>query len=148
MRQFWRRWLRSPKYGLARGVAVHGSSGFQKDSARLTDLLTDCPKLRAWAQNHEISLNESPDSLTALDRVLDPASKDMRRALANDCGLYLGTVIVRHQPHARWHVWPNGLPVVRLASGQELDTVAAVHDLGHAGQSHLATLYADAARWP
>jgi hypothetical protein len=69
----------------------------------------------------------------------------VRRALDNDCGLYLGTVIVGHQPHARWHVWPNGHPVIRLASGRELDVVAAVHDQAHAAQSRLATLYAAAA---
>ncbi len=30
----WRRWLRSPKHGIARGVAVFGSPGFQKDPGR------------------------------------------------------------------------------------------------------------------
>ncbi len=146
MRQFWRQWPGSPKHGLARGVAVHGSPGCRKDPARLTDLLGDCHTLRAWAQEYEVNLDETPDSLAPLDRALDPAGEDTRQALANDCGLYLGTVIVRHRPSARWHVWPNGHPVVRLASGREIDAVAAVHDPAHAGQSRLATLYAGTAR--
>jgi hypothetical protein len=146
--QFWRPWLQSPKHGLARRVAVYGSSGFQKDSARLADHLADCRKLRAWAQERDVGLDDGPGSLAALDHALDPVSQDARRALDNDCGLYLGTVIVHHQHGAQWHVWPNGHPVVLLASGRVLDVVAAVHDQPHSGQSRLATLYADATRRP
>lgn len=131
---------------MARGIVVHGSPGFRKDTAQLTDLLADCRKLRAWAQEHEVNLDDSPHSLAALDQGLGLATEDMRRALENDCGLYLGTVIVRFRSHARWHVWPNGHPVVRLASGRELDVIAAVQDKANAGQSPLAALYADAAR--
>jgi hypothetical protein len=146
MKQFWRQWLPGPRRGVARSVVVHGSPGFRKDTARLTELLADCRRLRAWAQEHEVNLNDSPGSLTALDHALGPASEDVVRALDIDCGLYLGTVIVRHQPPAWWQVWPNGHPVVRLASGRELDVVAAAHDQAHAGQSRLTALYADAAR--
>lgn len=146
MRQFSRRWLRSPKRGIARGVAVHGSPGFRDDLTRLTHLLADCRNLRMWAGQHKITLDDSPGSLAALDHAFSPASEDVWRRLENDCGLYLGTVIVHHRPHARWHVWPNGHPVVRLASGRQLDVVAAVHDRAHAGQSNLAALYDDAAR--
>jgi Family of unknown function (DUF6278) len=131
---------------MARGVVVHGSPGFRNDFARLTHLLADCRNLRAWARQHEVNLDDSPDSLAALDQALSPAGEDARRRLENDCGLYLGTVIVQHQPHARWHVWPNGHPVVRLASGRELDVVAAVHDPALGGLSRLAVLYADAGR--
>ena len=60
MRQFWRQWLRGPKYGLARGVAVHGSPGFRKDTARLTDLLANCRKLQAWAQEHDVDPTRVP----------------------------------------------------------------------------------------
>jgi hypothetical protein len=146
MRQFWRQWLPGPKHGMASGVAVHGSPGFRKDSARLTDLLADCRKLRAWAGERAVGLDDSPDSLATLDRALRPMGEDARLVLGNDCALYLGTVIVRHQPHARWRVWPNGHPVVRLASGRELDVVAAIHDRAQAGQLDLAALYDDAAR--
>jgi Family of unknown function (DUF6278) len=146
MRQSLRRYLRGPKHGIARGVVVHGSPGFRNDSARLTHLLADCRNLRAWAQQHEVNLDASPDSLAELDHALSPASEDMRRRLDSDCGLYLGTVIVQHQHHAKWHIWPNGHPVVRLASGRELDVLAAVHDPAPGGQSRLTVLYADAGR--
>jgi hypothetical protein len=131
---------------MARGVAVHGSPGFREDAPRLACLLADCRNLRAWAGQHEVNLDDSPGSLAALDQALSAASEDVRGRLENDCGLYLGTVIVHHQARARWHVWPNGQPVVRLASGRELDVVAAVHDQAHAGQPRLAALYVDAAR--
>ena len=147
MRQFWRQWVPDPKHGLARGVVVHGSPGFRKDDAQLTSLLADCRQLRAWAAERKITLDDSPDSLAALDHALSPASEDRRRGqLANDCGLYLGTVIVHHRPDARWHVWPNGHPVVRLAPGREVDVVAAVQNRADTGQLNLAALYGDAAR--
>ncbi len=80
MRQFWRQWLRSPKHGVARGVAgFHGSPGFRNDIERLTGLLADCRELRAWAREHEADLSDSPDSLAALDHALNPASEDARR---------------------------------------------------------------------
>jgi len=148
VRPFWRQWLRSPKHGLARGVVVHGSPGFQNNTARLNDALADCRKLRAWAQERDVNLDDGPDSLPGLDRALDAAGEDALRALDLDCGLYVGTVIVRHQAGARWRVWPNGHPVVRLVSGRELDVVAAASDLLPDGKSSLATLYADAARPP
>jgi hypothetical protein len=110
MRQFWRQWLRGPKHGIARGVAVHGSPGFRDDWTRLTQLLADCRNLRAWAGQHKIILDDSPGSLASVDHALSPASEDVRRRLENDCGLYLGTVIVHHRPHARWHVCPTGTP--------------------------------------
>lgn len=143
MRQFWRR-LSSPKHGMARGVAVHGSPGFRNDFARLAYLLADCRDLRAWAEQHEVTPDGSPGSLAALDRILSLASEDVRQGLENDCGLYLGTVIVQHQPRARWLIWPNGHPVVQLATGRELDVINAVHAEAHTGQSRLADLYAGA----
>jgi hypothetical protein len=125
---------------------VDGSPGFRQDSARLTDLLADCRKLRAWASERAVGLNDSPGSLATLDRALRAIGEDARLVLSNDCALYLGTAIVRPQPHAHWRVWPNGQPVVRLASGRELDVVAAIHDRAHAGQLNLVALYDDAVR--
>ncbi len=50
MRQSWRRWLRGPKHGVARGIAVYGSRGSQHDPEQVADLLSRCPELRAWAR--------------------------------------------------------------------------------------------------
>ena len=144
MSQFWRQWLRGPKYGLPRGIVVHGSPGFRKDAERLTDLLGDCRNLRAWARNHGVGLDDTPGSLAALDEALDPLTGETRRLLETDGGLYLGTVLVRHLRQARWQVWPNGHPVVRLPLGRDFDVVAAVNDGARAGQPGLAARYADA----
>lgn len=144
MRLFWRKWLTSPKHGLARGVAVYGSPGFGKDAGRLTALLAGCANLRAWAAEQGVELDQSPGSLAAVDRALGRADDHVRRALANNCGLYLGTVILRNQPRAEWQIWPNGHPVVKLASGQELDVVACVHSQTDDGLPSLAALYSEA----
>jgi hypothetical protein len=66
--------------------------------------------------------------------------------LNNEAGLYLGTVMVRNLRAARWHVWPNGHPVVQLSSGRMFDVVALVNQQASRGGVHLAGLYADAAR--
>jgi hypothetical protein len=144
MSQFWRQWLPGPKHGVARGIAVHGSPGFQRDAERLADLLADCRKLRAWARDHSVDLDDTPGSLAALDEGLSPLTGETRRLLETDGGLYLGTVLVRHVHQGRWQVWPNGHPVVRLPSGRDLDVVAIVSDDARAGQPGLAALYADA----
>ena len=59
--------------------------------------------------------------------------------------MFAGTVITGHVQGALWKVWPNGHPVVRTASGCDLDVVALVHDRMARGQPGLAALYADTA---
>jgi hypothetical protein len=125
---------------------VYGNPGFMKDSEGLADLLADCRVLRKWAAERDITLDDSPDSLAPLDHALSQVSEGARRMLSMYCGLYLGTVIVRHRVGARWHVWPSGHPVVRLAPGRDLDVVAALENLGGPDQVNLSTLYRDAAR--
>jgi hypothetical protein len=143
--QFWRPWLPAAKHGIARGVAVYGSPGFQKDLGRLADLLADCRKLRAWAEEHGFHLDSSPESLSALDESLDRfAGQQTMNRLANEASRYLGTVLVRHDDRARWQIWPNGHPVVRMPSGQDLDVVAIVNDASRSGKLRLAKHYADA----
>jgi hypothetical protein len=145
VRKSWRSWLPGAKNGTARGVAVWGSPGFRHDGEQIADLLAHCRSLRPRAAAHGVTLDGDPDSLAALDRFLDPMTQNDRHALQIDGGLYLGTAMVRHLPGVRWHLWPNGHPVVKLASGREVDVVAIVRDLADAGQLRLAALYADAA---
>jgi hypothetical protein len=146
VRTTWRRWARGPKHGIARGTAIYGSRGFQHDPDGLTAALNDCRRLRDWAHGHQVTLDDHPASLNALDQALDPRRDDMMSLLENDCGLYLGTVMVRNLRHAQWHVWPNGHPVVRLSSGRTFDVVALVGQQASTGELQLADLYADAAR--
>lgn len=143
--QFWRTCWPGAKHGIARGVAVYGSPGFTKDPHRLADLLAECRKLRAWAEEHGVHLDGSPESLSALDEALDRfADQQTTNGIANEAGRYLGTVLVRRDDRARWHVWRNGHPVVRMPSGHDLDVVAIVNDASRSGELGLAKHYADA----
>ena len=48
----------------------------------------------------------------------------------------------------RWRLWPNGHPVVHLASGRDLDVAAMASDRVSKGAPLLADVYADAAADP
>ena len=93
----------------------------------VAELLSECELLRVRAGQAGLELDDSPASLEALDQ-LPPRWRDDPEELpwlGNDAGLYLGTVIVRTVRGAAWHVWPGGHPVVRLASGREINVVEA-----------------------
>jgi hypothetical protein len=49
-------------------------------------------------------------------------------AAGTEAGLFLGTVIVATIPGARRRLRPDGHPVVRLATGRDLDVVAMAND--------------------
>ena len=76
------------------------------------------------------------------------ATKGQVASLGNEAGLFLATVIIASVAGARWRVWPNGHPVVRLASGRELDAVAVGDDRVSKGAPRLTAAYADAAAGP
>ena len=65
------------------------------------------------------------------------------KALWVEAGLYLGTVVVRTVPGARWHVWPGGRVVVRLPSGRELHVVEAGVEWAVHGAPELSQMYAE-----
>ncbi|MEK8173094.1 DUF6278 family protein [Streptomyces sp. M19] len=93
----------------------------------MAQLLSECELLRARAESAGVVLDDTPASLEELDQLLPRWRDDPDELpwLGNDAGLYLGTVVVRTVPGALWQVWPNGQPVVRLASGREIDVVEA-----------------------
>lgn len=127
----------------AQGVAVRV---VDPDAAGVAELLAECDLLRAQAQDAGVELDDSPGSLTALDQLV-PQWRDDPEVLpwlGNDAGLYLGTVIVRTVPGAVWQVWPNGLPVVRLESGREIDVVAIGHAWAESGTPELSQTLAEA----
>jgi hypothetical protein len=135
------------KYGVARGVAVYGSPGF-RDNDRLRDLVLRCDGLRRWASNHDLTLDDGPESLAKLDEHLDSWNSDASHHgavdLANETGKYLGTVIIKHVPGSQWTLWPNGHPVIRLRSGAELDVTRLSNErLNHSGLG-LADLFSQA----
>lgn len=133
------------RHGGTHGVAVVAE--VHHDAEGVAQLLSECELLRWQAESEGIELEDTPESLAALDQLLPRWRDDGPEALAwlgNDAGLYLGTVIVRTVPGAVWQVWPSGRPVVRLASGREIDVVEAGHDWALIGTPELSQVYAEA----
>ncbi|MEV5608817.1 DUF6278 family protein [Streptomyces sp. NPDC052225] len=137
------------KHGPAFGVAVFGEGGDAGDGTDggLAELLSECELLRSQAEDAGVELDDSVRSLEALDQLVPRwrEDEDVLHWLGNDAGLYLGTVLVHHAPGAAWVIWPNGQPVVRLASGREIDVVEAGHAWAVSGAPELSQFYAEAA---
>jgi hypothetical protein len=133
------------RHATPRSFAVFGSAD-QPDPAMLAELLGECPLLRARAADDGVELDDSAASLSALDQLVPNWRDEEEQALdrlGNDAGLYLGTVIVRTVPGANWHVWSNGHPVVRLASGREIDPVEVGHGWAENGSPELSQVLAE-----
>ncbi|MGW7197100.1 DUF6278 family protein [Streptomyces chryseus] len=127
-----------------RGTAVVAPGG-DSDTEGLAELLAECELLRVRAGDAGLELDDSPASLDALDQ-LTPRWRDDPEELpwlGNDAGLYLGTVIVRTVPGAVWQLWPSGQPVVRLASGREINVVELGLDWAVNGAPELSQVYAE-----
>ncbi|MEV0603194.1 DUF6278 family protein [Streptomyces sp. NPDC050315] len=118
-----------------------------EDAEGIADLLSECELLRGQAAGAGVELDDSVGSLEALDQLLPAWRSDPEIVpwLGNDVGLYLGTVLVRTVPGARWKIWPGGEPVVRLSSGREIDVVTAGHEWADSGAPELSQLYAEVA---
>ncbi|MFJ4897844.1 DUF6278 family protein [Streptomyces sp. NPDC088727] len=128
-----------PEAGLAAAVDA--------DPEGVAQLLAECDLLRVRAGERGLELDDSPVSLAALDQ-LPPRWRDDPEELpwlGNDAGLYLGTVLVRNVPGAHWHIWPSGQPVVRLASGREIDVVEAGLGWAMSGSPELSQIYSESA---
>ncbi|GAA3160234.1 DUF6278 family protein [Streptomyces ramulosus] len=131
----------------AHRTATPLADAVREDPGAITELLSECELLRAEAGNAGVELDDSAASLEALDQ-LQPVWRDDPEVLpwlGNDAGLYLGTVLVRTVPGARWRVWPDGQPVVCLASGREIDVAAAGHEWADDGAPELSQVYAEVA---
>lgn len=121
---------------------------------QLNELLGRCDRLRTWARAHGFELEDVPEDLGLLDQAFEEAINQGGSGLggplpvAGEAGLFLGTVIIATIPGARWRVWPNGHPVVRLLPGRDLDVVAMAHDRVTRGVPLLAAAYASAAAGP
>ncbi|MFD7611407.1 DUF6278 family protein [Streptomyces sp. NPDC059828] len=134
------------KHGAERGGQTLASA-VGGDADGVAELLAECELLRVRAGQQGLELDDTPRSLEALDQ-LPPRWRDDPEELpwvGNDAGLYLGTVIVRTVRGAAWHVWPGGQPVVRLASGREINVVEAGLDWAAQGSPELSQVYAEAA---
>jgi hypothetical protein len=141
--RFRRRWL-GHKYGPARGVAVYGSAD-KHGPNQFENLALSCDGLRKWSGDHQLNLDDTPESLRELDARLDLWNADETHHgnvdLSNEVGIYLGTVVIRNLEGSRWQVWPNGHPIVRLNSGRELDVTRLSNDRLHHLGPGLGTLF-------
>lgn len=123
------------------------AAAVETDPDGVAELFAECELLRARAAQGGLELDDSPASLTALDQ-LPPVWRDDPEELpwvGNDAGLYLGTVLVRTVPGAVWDILAGGQPVVRLASGREIDVVTAGLDWAMSGSPELSEMYAESA---
>lgn len=127
------------------GPGRSAAAVFEEHPDAAADLFAECELLRSHAQVAGLELDDTPASLAALDQLL-PRWRDDPEVLpwlGNDAGLYLGTVVVRTVPGARWHVWPGGRVVVRLPSGRELHVVEAGIEWAVHGAPQLSQMYAE-----
>ncbi|MFD0330433.1 DUF6278 family protein [Streptacidiphilus monticola] len=109
-------------------------------------MLSECALLREQAAAEGVTADDTPASLAALDQVLPEWRDDPERSaeLGHDAGLYLGTVIVRTVPGTAWTLLGDGRPVIRLASGRELDVVAVGESWAQDGAPELWQVYSEA----
>ncbi|WP_405626624.1 DUF6278 family protein [Streptomyces sp. NBC_00016] len=118
-----------------------------EDPEGIAELLSECELLRSQVARQGIGLDDTAASLEALDQ-LPPRWREDEETLpwfGHDAGLYLGTVVVRTVPGSVWVIWPGGEPVVRLASGREVDVVTAGREWAATGTPELSQLYAEVA---
>ncbi|UNS99712.1 DUF6278 family protein [Streptomyces tubbatahanensis] len=115
------------------------------DQTSAAQLLSECELLREQAGAAGVELDDTVESLTALDQLLPHWREDPEVTpwLGADAGLYLGTVMVRSVPGARWVRWPDGQPVVRLPSGREVDVLAEGATWAETGSPELSQAYAE-----
>ncbi|MEV7671940.1 MULTISPECIES: DUF6278 family protein [unclassified Streptomyces] len=125
------------------------AAAFDRAPDGMAELFAECELLRTRVAEAGVALDDTPRSLQALDQ-LPPDWRDDPEELpwfGNDAGLYLGTVIVRNVPAARWQMRPGGGPVVQLASGREIQVVEAGLDWAMTGAPQLSQVYAEAAEY-
>jgi len=125
--------------------AAPSSPGTALHPGDLDELLSECELLREQAGAAGVLLDDTPDSLHRLDQLLPRWHEDPEREswLGNDAGLYLGTVIVRTVSGASWQLGAGGSPVVRLASGRQIDVVRMGRSWATEGAPELGAVYAE-----
>ncbi|MFD7645468.1 DUF6278 family protein [Kitasatospora sp. NPDC059795] len=115
----------------------------QERERAMAEMYAECGLLRELADAVGIQLDDTVDSLTALDQLLPRWRDDpqVSRRLGTDAGLYLGTVIRRRIPGSTWRLAADGRPLMVLATGFELDVTALGADWAEQGAPQLAAVY-------
>ncbi|MGI5348079.1 DUF6278 family protein [Streptomyces sp. CA-250714] len=129
----------------AEGAAAASTDQLSDDPGSATQLLSECELLREHARAAGVELDDSVESLAALDQLLPHWREDPEVTpwLGTDAGLYLGTVMVRAVPGARWVLWPDRQPVVQLPSGREVDVLEEGSAWAETGSPELSQAYAE-----
>ncbi len=135
-----RAWM--AKHGMARGVGVFGTAGFEENPEELTELLSRHERLAEWLAADGVVLGYDAVGVALVEDRIDTWRGDPRIApqLGNEIGLYLGSAIVASVPGAVWTVWPNGHPVVTVPNRRELDVVALAAERVSSGTPSLTSL--------
>ncbi|MCF6522913.1 DUF6278 family protein [Streptomyces sp. JJ36] len=135
----WRKRHGEPAGGAALADALSA------DPEGVAQLLSECELLRDHARRAGVELDDTVESLAALDQLLPRWREDpeVEPWLGGDAGLYLGTVILRTVPGAAWQLWPGGQPVVRLPSGLEVDVLEEGRSWAATGTPELSQIYAE-----
>jgi hypothetical protein len=88
-------------------VAVYGPAE-KRGPDRFENLPLSCDSLRKWSSDHELILDDSPESLRELDKRLDSWRSDETHHgkvdLSNEVGIYLGTVVIKNVGGSQWRV--------------------------------------------
>ncbi|MGH3313309.1 MAG: DUF6278 family protein [Streptomyces sp.] len=131
------------RHGGAGSVSL--SDAVSSDPESAAQLLSECQLLRDQAGEVGVELDDTAESLAALDQLLPRWREDPEVSpwLGSDAGLYLGTVIVRTVPGSSWRLRQDGQPVVGLISGRELDVLAEGASWAETGTPELSQLYAE-----
>lgn len=109
----------------------------------MAELLSECEQLRELADGAGLALDDSVSSLAALDQLL-PSWRDDPDGytwLGNDAGFYLGTVVLRTVPGARWELAGEDSPLVVLLDGRRLDVTAVGRSWAQTGTPQLTAAY-------
>lgn len=135
-------WLNRHEADRGAGLAA----ALAEDPEGVNEMFSECEMLRVQARAAGLELDESPASLDSLDQLMPRWRRDPEAVpwLGNDAGFYLGTVIIRTIPGAGWQVWPNGQPMIRLASGRELNVIESGVSWAMTGSPELCQAYAEA----
>ncbi|MEV4559674.1 DUF6278 family protein [Kitasatospora sp. NPDC049285] len=99
--------------------------------------------LRELAEAEGVRLDDSVESLTALDQLLPRWRDDpqVSQWLGTDAGFYLGTVIHRQLPGTVWRLAGDGRPLLVLPTGFELDVTELGHSWAEQGSPQLSAVY-------
>lgn len=136
----------TPDTGTARDYAIFFTRELAGDVAavekQLDAHLGQCSSLRQWAAARGATLADAAQGIEVLEGLLaGPEGNELAPwRLRVEAGLFIGTVLVRNLPAARWLLLPNGHPVVHLAENTDLDVIALARARLEIGAPDLRTV--------